>query len=199
MIWVRQKNTTLFRKSKDTNITFWHRERICSLLYNILQVCNDLPPLTQHIKDSDITNLSVTELILFSWRPIFLLELDCKGIELPKRTSSRPGAVVFIDNPKGHKSLVNRHRNIASVHWWRDIDLNRMINDHPRLLRLRITHLGILRILFTWQRSAIINLAIRQWQVPVTLTFNFIKSSFCFCGKAPFVSFADYANLSRYD
>jgi hypothetical protein len=105
----------------------------------------------QHINAKDMKNLSVFEFISFFRIPNFLSAVCCKSIEVSKRTSSCPGAVVFIDNPKGHKSLVNRHRNIANVHWWRDIDLNRMINDHPRLLRLRVTHLEILHILFTWQ------------------------------------------------
>lgn len=122
-----------------------------AILEHYTQVFNDLPAVAQHIIAIDMKNLSVIEFMLFFGTPNFLSAVCCKGIELLKRTSSRPAAVVFIDSPKGHKSLVNRHRNMANVHWWRDIDLNRMINDHPRLLRLRVTHLEILRILFTWQ------------------------------------------------
>ena len=112
---------------------------------------NDLPAVAQHIIAIDMKNLSVIEFILFFGIPNFLSVVCCTGIELVKRTSSRPVAVVFIDSPKGHKSQVNRQKKMANVHWLRDIDLNRMINDHPRLLRLRVTHFEILRILFTWQ------------------------------------------------
>lgn len=140
------KNMKLLLKVKKSNVCP-RRVTVVHQLYKIVQVFYDLPALAQHINAKDMKNLSVIEFISCFCTPNFLSAVCCKSIELPNRTSSRPCVVVFIDNPKGHKSLVNRHRNITIVHWWRDIDLNRMINDHPRLLRLRITHLKILRIL----------------------------------------------------
>lgn len=144
----------------------------------------------------DMKNLSVIEFIAFSCTPSFLSAVCCKSIELSKRTSSCPGAVVFIDNPKGHKSLVNRHRNIANVHWWRGIDSNRMINDHPRLLRLRVTHLEILRILFTWQAVWDYQSCDKAMTSARHIDIYFLLNQAC--GKAVCISLADHANLASW-
>lgn len=125
----------------------WTRAGKVRTPWFILNKLYNLPAVAQHSAASTTNTLNTIEFISIFAPRNFLNALRRNSTKRAKGTSSCIRAVVFIDDPKGHKSLQNRNRSIARAHWRRRERLNRMINDFPRLPRRNAPHPKILCIL----------------------------------------------------